>query len=247
MTNLPDDHIDPYESRLTRRVGAFADQAVRPIDASAIAAAARAGARRPTLAGRLFGSGGSAARLGVVLAGALVGAAALAVYLGAGGSTSPVASGPDATPTAVPGPTAACTADQLSGTIEAWDGAAGHRIATIKVHNSASVDCVLPELLRPALVDSAGRALIVGAPVSGAAPFGLPRDADATTMVDMANYCGKTTTAALKLRLYLPDESSIELAAPANLTSSMDVPPCNGPNEPATIQMQPLRLGTVSY
>jgi hypothetical protein len=247
MTRSPDDQIDPYESRLTRRIGDFAEQAVRPVDPMAVAAAAHAGARRPTLAARLFGSGGSTARLGVVLAGALGGAAALAVYLGAGGSTGPIASGPDATPTAMPGPAAACTADQLSGTIEAWDGAAGHRIATLKVHNNASVDCVLPELLRPALVDADGRTLIVGAPVSGTAPFGLPADADATAMVDMANYCGKTSTAALKLRLYLPDESSIELAASATLTNSMDVPPCNGPNEPATIQMQPLRLGTVSY
>ena len=40
MTRSPDDQIDPYESRLTRRVGEFADQAVRPIDAAAITAAA---------------------------------------------------------------------------------------------------------------------------------------------------------------------------------------------------------------
>ena len=145
---LPDDHIDPYESRLTRRVGAFAEQAVRPIDPMAVAAAAQAGARRQTLAGRLFGSSGATARLGVVLAGALVGAAALAVSLGAGGNTGPVASGPVATPTNVPGAVGACAADQLSGTIDGWDGAAGHRIATIKVRNDGATDCTLPEIGR---------------------------------------------------------------------------------------------------
>src|SRR6476620_10563661 len=153
MTKLPDDHIDPYESRLSRRVGAFAEQAVRPIDPLAIAAAAQAGARQQTLAGRLFRSSGATVRFGV-LAGALLGAAALGIYLGAGGSTGPIASGPAATPTEVTGAEVTCAADQLSGTIEAWDGAAGHRIATIKVHNNGSADCLLPQDPRLALVDA---------------------------------------------------------------------------------------------
>src|SRR4029079_6806683 len=89
----PDDQIDPYESRLARRVDAFAEQAVRPIDAAAIAVAPRAGARRQTLSGRLFRSGGSTARLGVILAGvALI--TALGVALGGGGQIS----GPSPTP-----------------------------------------------------------------------------------------------------------------------------------------------------
>jgi hypothetical protein len=246
MTKSPDDQIDPYESRLGRRVDAFAEQAVRPINAAAIAAAARAGARRQTLIGRLFGWNSSTARLGVILAGALVGTAALAVYLGAGGNTGPIASGPAATPTDVPGAAVACAADQLSGTINGWDGAAGHRIATINVRNNGPTNCTLPELLRPALVDADGRALIVGKKVPAGTPFGLSAGAEATAMVDMANYCGAEPAAPLRIRLYLPDETSIELPPVNSLPLPADPPPCNGPTEPGTIEMQPLRLGTVS-
>jgi len=251
MTRSPDDQIDPYESRLMRRVGDFAEQAVRPVEPLAVAAAAHAGAQRRTLAGRLFGSTASMSRLGIVFAGALVAAAAFGMYLNAGGTSTPgpssTANAPDATPTEVPGPGGvACSAAQLTGEIVGWDGAAGHRIATIQVHNAGANDCTLPELLRPALVDGDGHALIVGQAVSAAVPFGLSAGAHATAMIDMANFCGPAPTAALKIRLYLPDQTSVELAAAANLSNALDVPPCNGPNAPATIEMQPLRLGTVS-
>jgi hypothetical protein len=253
MTNLPDDQIDPFEPRLARRVGTFAEQAVRPIDPIAVAAAAHAGARRGTLAGRLFGGASASSRLGVILVGAVLVAAALGVVIGAGGGTlfSPAqtatANVPEATPTSVPGAVDACAAAALTGEIIAWEGAAGHRLATISLRNAGTTNCTLPELLRPALVDADGQALIVGAPVSESAPFGLTSSADATAMVDMANYCGNAPTTALKIRLYLPDQSSVEFAAAANLPNPVDVPPCNGPNAPATIEMQPLRLGTVSY
>ena len=97
MTNRPDDLIDPYEPRLTRRVGAFADQAVRPIDATAIAATAAAAARQRTFAGRLFGSMSSTARLGVVVAGAVL-TTALGAVIVAGGLNGP---GPTQTTAAV--------------------------------------------------------------------------------------------------------------------------------------------------
>src|SRR5215510_708170 len=111
MTNLPDDQIDPYESRLARRVGGFADGAVRPIDPMAIAAAAHAGARRQTLAGRLFGAGTSMNRLGVILAAALVAVAAFSSFIMSGGhAPGQTANGPEATPTDVPGAVRDCAA-----------------------------------------------------------------------------------------------------------------------------------------
>jgi hypothetical protein len=174
----------------------------------------------------------------VVLAGALVGAAALAVSLGAGGNTGPIASGPASKPTEVPGAAEACAADQLSGTIDAWDGAAGHRIATIKVHNNGATTCALPQHVRPALVDADGHALIVGEPVGPTARTPFLAGAELTSMVDMANYCGAAPTAALKIRLYLPDESSIELSPVNSLPLPVDPPPCNGPTAPSSIQMQ---------
>lgn len=248
MTKLPDDHIDPYESRLGRRVDAFAEQAVRPIDAAAIAAAARAGARRSTFAGRLFGSSASMARLGVVVAATLV-AVAFGVYLGGGSGPGPASSGPDATPTNVPGAAVACTANDLSGLIMSWEGAAGHRIATIQISNDGSTACQLPLLLRPALIDGDGHALIVGQLPPEPASITVPARATASSMVDMANYCGAAPTPsdqALKLRMYLPDESSIELLPVNSLPLPADPPPCNGRNAPATIEMHPLQLASSS-
>src|SRR5690242_18940008 len=119
MHRSPDDQIDPYEPRLTRRVGEFAEQAVRPFDASAVAAAARAGASQRTIASRLFGSTASMARASVVLAGALVAVVGVGLFINAGGSKLP---GPSAstsaaepTPTSVPNSADACAAGDLAG------------------------------------------------------------------------------------------------------------------------------------
>jgi uncharacterized protein DUF4232 len=244
MTKSPDDQIDPYESRLGRRVDAFAEQVVRPIDAAAIAAAAHAGARRRTFAGRLFGSNSSIGRLGVVVAATIV-AVAFGVYL-IGGS-GPVANspGPETTPTNVPGAAVECRANDLSGLIMSWEGAAGHRIATIRISNDGSTSCRLPQFLRPALIDGDGHALIVGQLVPEPASITVPARATTSTMVDMANYCGAAPTPpdqALKLRMYLPDQSSIELLPTNSLPLPADPPPCNGRNAPATIEMRPLQL-----
>jgi len=247
MTNLPDDQIDPYEPRLKRRVGAFAEQAVQPIDATAIAAAAAAGARRRTLAGRLFGSMSSTARLGVVLAGAVL-ATALGAVLAAGGLNGPgptqstAAVGPEATPTSVPGSVDACAAADLSAEITAWEGAAGHRIATVKVRNTGSSACALPKLLRPVLVEQAGNALIVGTPPQAAGAITVAASTSATTLVDMTNYCGVAPSSPLGIRLYLPSDTSVEAYPAAGVSLPIDPPPCNGPSQAASIEMQPLQL-----
>jgi Protein of unknown function (DUF4232) len=247
MTNRPEDPIDPYESRLTRRVGAFADQAVRPIDATAIASIAAAGARRRTLTGRLFGSMSSTGRLGVVLAGAIL-ATGLGVVIGAGGLNGPsptqtaTSVGPEATPTSVPGSVDACPPDVLAGEITAWEGAAGHRIATIKVHNTGSTSCALPKLLQPNLVDRAGHVLIVGRPAQVAGSITIPVGAAATTLVDTSNYCGTAPSAPLGISLYVSFDNAIEAYPAAGVQLPIDPPPCNGPSVPAEIQIQELQL-----
>lgn len=249
MTRSPDDQIDPYEPRLARRVDAFAEQAVRPFDAAAITTLAKAGSRRGSLAGRLLGSSGSSARLGVVLAGALVGALALGVYVGAGGKLgqSQASNEPGPTPTSVTGATAPCVIADLEGQVLAWDGAAGHRIATIVVRNEGTSDCTLPQYLRPALTDGSGRALIVGNLHPDPAPIVVPAALSVSSMVDMANYCGPAPSEGLKIRLSLPDDTSFELTELGSLAYPLDPPPCNGPGLPATIEMQPLQRGGPAY
>jgi hypothetical protein len=247
MTNLPDDQIDAYEPRLTRRVGAFAEQAVRPIDATAIAATAAATARQRTIAGRLFGSMSSTARLGVVLAGAVL-ATAVGAVIAAGGLNGPgptqttTAVGPNATPTSVPGSVDACTVNSLTGEIIAWEGAAGNRIANVKVRNTGANACALPKLLRPVLIERAGNALILGTPPQPAEAITIPANTTATTLVDMANYCGTAPSSPLGIRLYLPSDTSVEAYPAAGVPLPIDPPPCNGPSQAASIEMQPLQL-----
>jgi len=237
MTKSPDDQIDPYESRLGRRVDAFAEQAVRPIDAAAIAAAAHAGARRRTFAGRLFGSNSSIGRLGVVVAAALLAAGSIGIYVGGGGPT------PTASPVEVSfsttGRTPDCAAKNLSAEIVAWEGAAGHRIATVRFLD-LDLDCLAPTYLKPALIDGAGHALIVGSDVHAAGIVHLYIGTKADALVDMSNYCGPAPVGEPFLRIYLPTNDSIEARRSANLNGPLDAPPCSGSTVPATIEMQGL-------
>jgi Domain of unknown function (DUF4232) len=243
MTNFPDDRIDPYESRLARRVGEFADQAVRPADHAAIAAAAREGARRRSISARLFGSTPVLARSGLILVGAIVAGTALGVFLNAGGNGRVLTgtNDPAASPTAVPGAAEACVAEALTGQIVAWEGAAGHRIATITIHNTGAVSCLLPQYLRPALIDGAGRALMIGE-VAESEPITFPAGADAASYIDMVNSCIEPAEPPYRIRLYLPDQGSFELRVAASVPAPIDLPPCNGPAGPGEIGIQPIHL-----
>jgi hypothetical protein len=72
MTNVPTDPIDPYEPRLARRVGAYAEQAVEPIDAAEIARATAVAARGSGVRGALLGRGRSPNLTWVLIAGCLL-------------------------------------------------------------------------------------------------------------------------------------------------------------------------------
>jgi hypothetical protein len=254
MTNVPNDPIDPidpYESRLARRVGSFSDQAVVPIDPVAIAASAAVGARRQTLTGRLFGSTRPAARLAAIGAGALL-IVALGAVIGAGGlgpSQSPIptqgAVGPVATATPVPGSQSAdvCTHRMLSGQIVRWEGAAGHRIATITVRNDAPVPCRLPTLVQATLTDNQGQPLISGGAVSATSSISLAAaGGSATTLVDVSNYCGAAPKEPVLISFTMPDGGTFGLVSSTGAGDLGGVPPCNGPTVPGEIQMQPFKL-----
>jgi hypothetical protein len=135
---------------------------------------------------------------------------------------------------------AACRAADLNGTITSWEGAAGHRIAAITIRNVGSTDCALFQYMLPALVDADGHALIVGNVIRQPAHRTFAPGATSTTMVDTANYCGNAPTAPLLIRFYLPDNSSFEATDKTSLQAPLDPPPCNGPNVPASIEMQPM-------
>ncbi len=245
MTDAPNDQIDPYESRLARRVGSFSDQAIVPIDAVAVAASASMAARRRTLGGRFFGSSGSGGRLALVGAATLL-VVALGVFVGAGGIKlfAPV----QATPSAAvsPGPTVlvadVCSHRALSGRIVSWDGAAGSRIARVVVTNDAPTACLLPTILQATLVDKLGAHLIAGAAPSGTpASITLGSGLSATTLVEVANYCGPDPVAPATIQFTMSDDGVFGLSPDDRLGDVDGVPPCNGPTLPGSIQMQPFQ------
>jgi uncharacterized protein DUF4232 len=255
MTDRPKDPIDPYESRLARRVGSFSEQAVVPIDPVAIASAAAVGARRRSLAGRLFGSTPAAARLAAIGAGALL-IVVLGAVMGAGGlvgpSQTPVPTlgavvpsvGPGASPTAVPGSELpnACAVGDLDARITSWDGAAGHRIATVEVQNVGGTSCAIWTLAAPQLVDDTGRVLINGALRGTPASLTLAPNAVATTLVDAANYCGPAEVPPATVAFNFSDGRRLGARPDSTPDSLGGVPPCNGSTVPGEIQMQPFKL-----
>lgn len=254
MTRPPNDQIDPYESRLARRVGSFSEQAVRHIDPVAMAASAAVGARRRTLAGRLFGTAGPASRLAVIGAGALL-IAALGVAIGAGGglfgpsqtaTATEGAVGPGPTPTLVPGSELGdvCSHRALSGLIARWEGAAGHRIATVSVHNDAPTPCQLPSVLQATLTDKNGQPLISGPAVTATSFIPLPAGGSASTLVQVGNYCGPAPLEPVTIQFTMPDGGVFALVPHEGVGDIGGVPPCNGPGPTDDIQMQPFTPGS---
>lgn len=163
-------------------------------------------------------------------------------------TASPSAS-PMPTPTSTafpPSPTAspasglaACNANQLTARIIGWDGAAGHRTASVQLTNTGSA-CRLAKLDRPQLIDGHGAVLI-----DGAAPVGLVTTQIMTAgevfkaLVQDGNYCGPAPLAPVSVAFVLPGSAGRVSAQAVSATDTFGVPPCNGPSGSAgDIEMQ---------
>ena len=90
---------------------------------------------------------------------------------------------------------------------------------------------------RPRLVDGSGTELMQGSPASGRATVTIPAGGSVTTLVDVSNYCGATPVAPVGIAFDINGIATV-VATPASNTDAT-VPPCNGPGQPGTIQMQP--------
>src|SRR6185437_11056585 len=133
-------------------------------------------------------------RLGLVLAGALIAVASIGVYVGGAGPRPSETPTPAGTGLVVVTPD--CAANNVSAEIFAWEGAAGHRIATVRLLG-IDAGCKVPNVLRPALVDGAGHALIVGKSSRSETWYSFSAGDRVETMVDMSNYCGAAPTGEL--------------------------------------------------
>ena len=152
--------------------------------------------------------------------------------------TPPPAASPEPAITASPKPVVgACQASQLAAHVTLWEGAAGHRIAHVRMRNTGPA-CHLPTLDRPELVASHGTVLIKGSPAHSTV-LTLASGATVRTLTDGDNYCGPTPTAPVTVAFVLPSGAGRVIARPLSPSDTTGVPPCLGQALPGSIDMQP--------
>jgi hypothetical protein len=123
----------------------------------------------------------------------------------------------------------ACTAGQLSARIARWGGAAGSRIADVRIVNTSFAACGLRDLPRVQLVSARGLVLIRGSAASTTAavhtvrPLGFLR-----TEVATSNYCGRAWTGPVTVAFVLAGTLGRVVAMPVSATDTAGVPPCLG-------------------
>jgi hypothetical protein len=140
---------------------------------------------------------------------------------------------PSPTPVATLAP---CSPNQLESRITAWEGAAGSRIADVTLRNTGSHTCVLAEVGRPTLIDGKGTVLAAGKKPTTSATSKLAAGATVKTLVMVSNVCIDPVTAPVTIVFDL-DPGGHVVAAPLQ-PDDATVPPCNGPGQPASIEMQ---------
>ena len=152
--------------------------------------------------------------------------------------TATAAPTPTLTPTPSPSLIADCHPADLTTQITLWEGAAGSRIGHVQLTNNGSGTCSTADTWQPVLVDGQGRALIEGRPSTNATRIILPAGQVVTTLVLVSNYCGPTPAPPVSLS-FVVDGTTVT-ATPESATDTT-TPPCNGPGQPGSIEMQPWR------
>jgi hypothetical protein len=225
MTFPPDDPTDSAEAGFARRVRDYTERAVVPVDHAAIASAAadRAGPRRS-------GTG----RFAWLFAGAAAIAALATIGVLMNVLRDPSA-GSSPSPTQAAG--ASCDVPAMQANVGEWEGAAGHRIATLTLTNTSDSSCVLLGKVRPMLIDRNGTTLIIGKPTDGG-EIELAAGQTIQALVQTGNYCGVPAQEPVTVRLDIGSLGWV-VARPQAGLDSIGVPPCmgeNGPTDDITIQ-----------
>ena len=167
------------------------------------------------------------------------------VVIAACGNTTPPSPSATATPspTATPAPSsappspsapAACVGDDLAVSGGPWGGAAGSRGSDILVENQGTAPCLLPAGPTVAIVDQGGTAILSSAPAQAGVGPELAAGGSIGFSLLVGNWCDQTVSLPLGIRLALAsggiDIDGLVIGTPD------DLPPCNGPGEPATLQ-----------
>jgi len=125
--------------------------------------------------------------------------------------------------------TPACTASRLSARIISWEGAAGSRIANVRLYNTSFSSCYVRNFPRVRLVSATGTTMIGGSSASTtAATLSIAPLRYVRTEVATSNYCGPAYARPVTLTFTLPGTLGRVVAIPLNSTDASGVPPCNG-------------------
>jgi hypothetical protein len=157
------------------------------------------------------------------------------------GAVPGVGDGPSPSALAAPSPSAgetACSATDLAGRILSWQGAAGSRIADVRVANTSAHSCLVRGTPGLQLVDARGRILIDSASAGPAGQphvastdptFELAPGAQIRTEVQASNYCGPAASPPIDIAFALPSGGGRFVSPPGPGVSSADaIPPCLG-------------------
>ncbi len=136
---------------------------------------------------------------------------------------------PGLVPVAAASAVPACVAGHLSARIVRWEGAAGSRIADVRLVNTSFARCVIRNYPRVQLMSARGVVMIRGAAASAtAATHTLPALGFLRTEVSASNYCGPAYARPVTLAFALPGTLGRVVAMPVSAADTSGVPPCLG-------------------
>jgi hypothetical protein len=128
---------------------------------------------------------------------------------------------------------AACRGTDIQATGGPWGGAAGSRGSDVVLENRGAAACLLPAGPTIALVDQAGTVLVDNAPPqAGTGPLIAPGGSVGFSLV-LGNWCNQAVNLPLHFRLALAGDAVDIQDLP--LTTGDELPPCNGPGQPASL------------
>ena len=130
----------------------------------------------------------------------------------------------------------ACSPDDLALTGGAWGAAAGSRGAEVSVENRGSAACTLPAGPTVAILDAAGTVIVESEPPADEPGPTLEPGGVTTFTILFSNWCEEG--AALPLHVVLRSGAT-GIAIPGLDMTAVDLPPCNGPGQPATLSANP--------
>lgn len=128
---------------------------------------------------------------------------------------------------------AACTAVEIRATGGPWGGAAGSRGSDVIVENVGTVACLLPAAATVALVDPAGTAVLTNAPAQPGTGPEVASGGQVGFSLVLGNWCDQTVNLPLRVELALAADA-VEIGD-LSVTTTDELPPCNGPGQPATL------------